>query len=92
MEKKRVLLTRLWSSHQPGEIVEEDAPCADSMVLKGYGTIVTRRPPAKPVPEPPAETAASPELGAKGPEVETTDAPPVAETADVTPQRRRKDK
>jgi hypothetical protein len=80
--KKKVLLTRLWSGHQAGEVVEEDAPCADSMVRKGYGV---------PYEEPKRvkqSRPASPKPQSHGPAVETADStsPAAAETAEVTPR------
>jgi hypothetical protein len=73
MEKKRVLLTRKWSTHEAGEIIEEDAPCAESMIRKGYGVPYTAR-------------AAKKDKNAKGPVAETETLTPESETADARPQ------
>lgn len=75
MEKKQVLLTKVWDGHQPGEVVEEDAPCADSMVRKGYG-----------IPYRPTRAESTGKAKNKGHVVEIADARPVAETADMTPR------
>lgn len=78
MDKKKIRLTRLWAGHQPGEIVEEDAPCADSMIRKGYG-VEYKEPERKKKP-----------FG-RGPAAETAVVNPVAERAVVTPQTGAKD-
>lgn len=74
MATKRIRLTRLWDGHPAGEIVTEQDFTVDSMVRKGYGKEITK------------EAPRSTTKGGKGPKVETTDAKPLAETADVTPQ------
>jgi hypothetical protein len=80
MEKKKVLLTRLWDGHAAGEVVEEDAPCADSMVRKGYG--IPYEEPKKPK----STKNRDVEGPGKGPRVETADAQPAVEQAVVTPK------
>lgn len=92
MATKRILLTRDWSGHKAGEIVEEWDKTVESMVRKGYGEIVTakdirekERAEAKARAEAEREAKEKAEKG-KGPKVETADAPPAAENAAVTPQ------
>jgi hypothetical protein len=69
MKTKKVLLTRQWSGHAAGEIVEEWEVTADSMIRKGFGTEY-REPPRR---RPRAETADAP------PVAETADATPESE-------------
>lgn len=97
MATKRILLTRDWSGHKAGEIVEEWDKTVESMVRKGYGEIVTAKDlrekeraeaKAKADAEREARERAEAEKAekGKGPQVETADAPPAAENAAVTPR------
>jgi len=76
---KKVLLTRAWSGHEPGEIITEWEVTADSMIRKDYG-IPYEEP--KPQPARPQREVVLP----RGPTVETADAPGAAEAAVVSPQ------
>jgi hypothetical protein len=66
---KKVLLTRDWSGHAAGEIVEEWVVTADSMIRKGYGQEYHE--PRGQMRQPKAETADA------QPAIETTNAAPV---------------
>ena len=78
LKTKKILLTRKWSGHEAGEIVEEWEVTVDSMIRKGYGQEYKPKPPRP-------ETSTN-----KGPEVETMVTEPPAETAEVRPRRRRR--
>lgn len=50
MATKKVLLTRKWSGHEAGELIEEQDYTADSMIRKGYG-VSYKEPKPKPPPD-----------------------------------------
>ena len=76
MATKRILLTRKWSGHEAGEIIEEQDFTVDSMIRKGYGTLYRG-------PQP----SAAQKLEVPGsPPIETAMLTPPAETATTGPQ------
>lgn len=76
---KKILLTKPWSGHQAGEVIEEWEVTVDSMIRKGYGTLYE-----DPKPRKLEREIVTPQP--RGPFAETADARGAAEQAVVSPQ------
>lgn len=76
---KKIRLTRPWSGHRAGEVIEEWEVTVASMIRKGYGTEYH-----KPKPAPAAEPLHPEKPGS--PPIEAAMLTPAAETATAPPQ------